>query len=61
MGKVFGSFVGVLINGTINSLVSFNGDLTRLGGTVPNVVSAFLLFVFIMLQAIFAKIRERKQ
>lgn len=61
VGNVFGSFFGVLINGTINSLVSFNGDLTRLGGTVPNVVSAFLLFVFIMLQAIFAKIRERKQ
>ena len=61
VGNVFGSFVGVLINGTINSIVSFNGELTRLGGTVPNVVSAFLLFMFIMLQAIFAKIRERKQ
>ena len=61
VGNVFGSFVGVLINGTINSLVSFNGELTRLGGTVPNVVSAFLLFVFIMLQAVFAKLRERKQ
>ena len=61
VGNVFGSFVGVLINGTINSLVSFNGELTRLGGTVPNVVSAFLLFLFIMLQAVFAKLRERKQ
>jgi len=61
VGNVFGSFIGVLINGTINSIVSFNADLTRLGGTVPNVVSAFLLFVFIMLQAVFAKIRERKQ
>ena len=36
-------------------------ELTKLGGTVPNVVSAFLLFVFIMLQAVFAKLRERKQ
>jgi len=61
VGNVFGSFIGVLINGTITSIVSFNGDLTRLGGTVPNVVSAFLLFVFIMLQAIFAKLRERKK
>ena len=61
VGNVFGSFVGVLINGTINSLVSFNGELTKLGGTVPNVVSAFLLFLFIMLQAVFAKLRERKQ
>ncbi len=61
VGNVFGSFVGVLINGTINSLVSFNGELSRLGGTVPNVVSAFLLFLFIMLQAIFAKLRERKK
>ena len=61
VGNVFGSFIGVLINGTINSIVSFNADLTRLGGTVPNVVSAFLLFSFIMLQAIFAKLRERKQ
>ncbi len=61
VGNVFGSFVGVLINGTITSLVSYNADLSRLGGTVPNVVSAFLLFLFIMLQAIFAKLRERKK
>jgi simple sugar transport system permease protein len=61
VGSVLGSLIGVLINGTINSIVSFNADLTRLGGTVPNVVSAFLLFSFIMLQAIFAKLRERKQ
>ena len=61
VGNVFGSFIGVLINGTISSIVSFNADLTRLGGTVPNVVSAVLLFFFIMLQAIFAKLRERKQ
>ena len=61
VGNVFGSFVGVLINGTIQSIVSFNAELTRLGGTVPNVVSAFLLFLFIMLQAVFAKLRERKQ
>ena len=61
VGNVFGSFIGVLINGTIQSIVSFNADLTRLGGTVPNVVSAFLLFLFIMLQAVFAKLRARKQ
>ena len=61
VGNVFGSFIGVLINGTITTLVSYNADLSRLGGTVPNVVSAFLLFLFIMLQAIFAKLRERKK
>ena len=61
VGNVIGSFFGVLINGTITTLVSYNADLSRLGGTVPNVVSAFLLFLFIMLQTIFAKLRERKK
>ena len=58
VGNVFGSFVGVLINGTISSIVGFNG---KLNSAWPNVVSAILLFFFIMLQAIFAKLRERKQ
>ncbi len=58
VGNVFGSFVGVLINGTIASIVGFNG---KLNSAWPNVVSAILLFFFIMLQAIFARIRERRQ
>ncbi len=58
VGNVFGSFIGVLINGTIASIVGFNG---KLNSAWPNVVSAILLFFFIMLQAIFAKFRERKQ
>ncbi len=58
VGNVFGSFAGVLINGTIASIVGFNG---KLNSAWPNVVSAILLFFFIMLQAIFAKLRARKQ
>ncbi len=57
VGNVFGSFAGVLINGTISSIVGFNG---KLNSAWPNVVSAILLFFFIMLQAMFAKIRARK-
>ena len=45
----------------LSILSGIEDELTRLGGTVPNVVSAFLLFAFIMLQAIFAKLRERRQ
>ncbi len=56
VGNVFGSFAGVLINGTIASIVGFNG---KLNSAWPNVVSAILLFFFITLQALFARLRER--
>ena len=57
MGNVFGSFFGVLINGTISSLVKTNG---KLSSSWPNVVTALLLCFFIVLQAIFAKVKARR-
>ena len=56
VGNVIGSFFGVLINGTISSLVKTNG---KLSSAWPNVVTAILLCFFIVLQAIFAKARKK--
>ena len=56
VGNVIGSFFGVLINGTISSLVKTNGKLIS---SWSNVVTAMLLCFFIVLQAVFAKIKER--
>lgn len=56
VGNVIGSFFGVLINGTIAALVKTNG---KLSSAWPNVITAMLLCFFIILQAIFAKARER--
>lgn len=56
VGNVFGSFFGVLINGTISSLVKFNG---KLSSSWPNVVTAMLLCVFIVLQAVFAGLKKK--
>ncbi|MDD2396020.1 MAG: sugar ABC transporter permease YjfF [Sphaerochaeta sp.] len=58
VGNVIGSFFGVLINGTISSLVKTNGKLIS---SWSNVVSAMLLCFFIVLQAVFAKIKERSK
>jgi simple sugar transport system permease protein len=58
VGNVFGSFFGVLINGTISSLVKTNGKLVS---SWSNVVTALLLCFFILLQAVFAKMKERKK
>ena len=57
VGNVFGSFFGVLINGTISSLVKTNG---KPSSSWPNVVTALLLCFFIVLQAIFAKVKARR-
>ena len=57
LGDLFGSFFGVLINGTISSLVKTNG---KLSSSWPNVVTALLLCFFIVLQAIFAKVKARR-
>lgn len=57
VGNVFGSFFGVLINGTISSLVKTNG---KLSSSWPNVVTAVLLCFFIVLQAIFAKVKAKR-
>ena len=58
VGNVLGSFFGVLINGTISSIVKTNGKLIS---SWSNVVSAILLCFFIVLQAVFAKLKERSK
>ena len=58
VGNVVGTFFGVLINGTISSLVKFNGKLVA---SWANIITAVLLCFFILLQEIFAKIKERKK
>ena len=55
VGNVIGSLFGVLINGTISTLVKSNGKLVS---SWANIVTAILLCFFIVLQAIFAKIKE---
>ena len=54
VGNVIGSFFGVLINGTISSLVKTNGKLIS---SWSNVVTAMLLCFFIVLQALFTKVK----
>ena len=56
VGNVIGSFFGVLIIGTISTLVNTNGKLLSSWSSIA--VAALLCF-FIVLQAIFAVIRER--
>ncbi len=58
VGNVFGTFIGVLINGTISSIVKTNG---KLASSWPNILTAALLFVFIVIQSLFAAMRTRKK
>ena len=58
VGNIIGTFFGVLINGTISALVKSHG---RLNSSWPNIITAVLLCFFIVLQAIFAKIKEAKK
>ena len=58
VGNVLGSLVGVLINGTISTLVKTNGKLVS---SWANIITAILLCFFILLQAVFAKIKERNK
>ncbi len=57
VGNVIGSFFGVLINGTISSIVKTNG---KLASSWPNILTAALLFVFIVIQSLFALARRMK-
>jgi simple sugar transport system permease protein len=57
VGNVIGSFFGVLINGTISSIVKTNG---KLASSWPNILTAALLFLFIVIQSIAATLRTRK-
>jgi simple sugar transport system permease protein len=56
VGNVIGSFFGVLIIGTMTVLINTNG---KLSSGWSDVAVAALLCIFIVLQAIFAVIRER--
>lgn len=58
VGNIIGSLFGVLINGTISALVKANGKLIS---SWANIVTAILLCFFIILQSIFAKIKESKK
>ncbi|MDO5702736.1 MAG: sugar ABC transporter permease YjfF [Lachnospiraceae bacterium] len=58
VGNVIGSFFGVLINGTISSIVKTNG---KLASSWPNILTAALLFLFIVIQSVFAMMRARKK
>lgn len=58
VGNVIGTLFGVLINGTISTIVKSNGKLVS---SWANIVTAILLCFFIVLQAIFAKIKEAKK
>lgn len=58
VGNVAGSLVGVLINGTISTLVKSHGKLVS---SWANIVTAILLCFFIVLQAILSNIKERKK
>ena len=57
VGNVIGSFFGVLINGTISTLVKTNGKLLS---SWSNIAVAALLCFFIVLQSIFANINAKK-
>ncbi len=58
VGNVVGTFFGVLINGTISTLVKTNGKLLSSWSSIA--VAALLCF-FIVLQSIFAKIKDSKK
>lgn len=58
VGNVIGSFFGVLINGTISSLVKTNGKLLS---SWSNIATAALLCFFIVLQSVFALFKSRKK
>lgn len=58
VGNVIGTLFGVLINGTISSIVKTNG---KLASSWPNILTAILLFLFIVIQSIFAIARSRKK
>lgn len=58
VGNVGGTLVGVLINGTISTLVKSHGKLVS---SWANIVTAILLCFFIVLQAVLARVKESKK
>lgn len=57
VGNVAGSMFGVLINGTISTLIKTNGKLLS---SWANIATAALLCFFIILQAVFAAVKAKK-
>ncbi len=58
VGNVIGSFFGVLINGTISSIVKTIG---KLASSWPNILTAGLVCFFIVLQSVFALLKDRNK
>lgn len=58
VGNVIGSLFGVMINGTISTLVKTNGKLIS---SWANIVTAILLCFFIVLQSVLALMKARKK
>lgn len=57
VGNVFGSLFGVLIKGTIETFITFQGTLSSWW---TKITIAALLAFFIILQSLFAKAKEKK-
>ena len=57
VGNVFGSLFGVLIKGTIETFINFQGTLSSWW---TKITIAALLAFFIILQSVFAKAKEKK-
>ena len=57
VGNVVGSLFGVLIKGTIESLITFQGTLSSWW---TKIAIAALLCFFIILQSLFASFKNRK-
>lgn len=58
VGNVFGSLFGVLIKGTIETFITFQGTLSSWW---TRITIATLLAFFIILQSLFAKAKEKKK
>ncbi|MBQ0000859.1 MAG: sugar ABC transporter permease YjfF [Clostridiales bacterium] len=58
VGNVIGTLFGVMINGTISTLVKTNGKLLS---SWSNIAVAALLCFFIVLQSVFAKLKDRNK
>ncbi|SFG30457.1 simple sugar transport system permease protein [Oribacterium sp. WCC10] len=58
VGNVIGSFFGVMITGTITTLVNTNGKLLS---SWANIATAALLCFFIILQSVFAYLKNRSK
>ncbi|MDR3107472.1 MAG: sugar ABC transporter permease YjfF [Bifidobacteriaceae bacterium] len=58
VGNVLGSFVGVLVLTTITKFINFNGTLAN---GWSSVVLAVIMSLFIVLQAVFTRVRSRRR